>query len=309
MLLSRDGLPLRLGEIGNAMFARLSAANNLGTLKSAAIVLAFATGLLVVRAAVDPRSVLRDRLFRYAARLDDELATLRRARKGNAIAALQVVAIATATALAIALHLWQFLLVGMACALGPPLWLDALVAQRNRVLQDQVNGFALSLSSAMRTTANITDALRIASRVTGGPLGEEIEIMLAQMSLGASLDDTLEDLALRAPVPAIEVLTMALLIGRKTGGDLPRLMETTATSLREIQKLEAVSVKALSDSKRGFIMLAATVPAGFFGFKLLMPMVVNPFLASPGGQQAIVYSIAAYALCLMLGWKMVQVDV
>jgi len=277
--------------------------------KAAALGAVFLLLFFVVLAGLDPTSAVRKSANEHAARLDERLHVLRKERSGARIAALQAVAVLGVIALGVQLGKPALGLLAFLIAVGPSIYLEAAVKARRRALETQVHGFALNLANAMRTTANIGDSIRIASQLTGGPLGQEIEVMLAQMSVGGSLEEALEDLAKRVNAQALDVLVTALVIGRKTGGDLPRLMEGTAASLREIHRLEAFAAKVMSDPRRSFAMMAAAPPLGFLGVKRLLAMVVDPFLATPQGQQAIASCCVAYVVCLLAGWSFVKVDI
>ena len=287
----------------------LRGGGSLGTLKVAAIGAVFLGGALFVLACLDPTSMVRRSTDDYARGLDDRLRVLRKKPHGARIAALQAVAMLGVVAVAVQLAKPQVALLAVLVAAGPSVYLKVAVVRRRAAIEESVHGFALNLANAMRTTGNIGDSIRTASKITGGPLGEEIEQMLAQMRLGGSLEDALEDLAKRGNALALDVLVSALLIGRKTGGDLPQLMEATASSLREIHRLEAMAAKMMADPKHSFLMMASSIPLGFFGLKLLMPMVVDPFLATPKGQSVLVTCVIAFAFAALAGWKIVKVDV
>ena len=278
-------------------------------LKVAAIGGCVLTAFVTVLALLDPSSAVRRSASDYVRKLDERLHVLRKEPRGARVLAMQMVLIALVIVVAAQLGKPVLLILAAVVAAAPPLYLDGAVAKRRATIEGQVHGFALNLSSTMRTTANIGDSIRVASKIAGGPLGEEVEVLLAQMGFGSSLDDALEDLARRGNVLALDVLVTALLMARKTGGDVPMLMETTAASLREIHRLEALAAKLMTEPKRAFAMMALAPPLGFFGMKQLLPMIFDRFVDTENGHRVLLICIIGYVVCLLMGWKFVKVAI
>ncbi len=278
-------------------------------LKGAAICGCVLAAFITVLALFDPSSAVRRFACDYTRKLDARLHVLRKEPGGARVLAMQIVLVAVVLVVAAQLGKPSLLVFAAAVAAAPSLYLDGAVAKRRATIEGQVHGFALNLASTMRTTANIGDSIRVASKIAGGPLGEEVEVLLAQMGFGSSLDDALEDLARRGNVLALDVLVTALLMARKTGGDVPLLMETTAASLREIHRLEALAAKLMTEPKRAFAMMALAPPLGFFGMKHLLPMVFDRFLDTENGHRVLLICIIGYVVCLLMGWKFVKVAI
>ena len=72
------------------------------------------------------------------------------------------------------------------------------------------------------------------------PLKEEVELATKEMRVGSSLDQALLNMAGRVGSRQLDSALSAVLIGRQIGGDLPHILETTASTLREMARLEAV---------------------------------------------------------------------
>ena len=106
------------------------------------------------------------------------------------------------------------------------------------------------LANTLKTTANLGDAVRFSLEVTSKPMHQEIDVALREVRVGSTLEEALLAAASRARSPALDVVVSALLIGQRTGGDLPRILEGTAASLRELKRLEEFTDRVTRSSKQ-----------------------------------------------------------
>jgi tight adherence protein B len=276
---------------------------------TAIALLAAGTSLFVRESAMNPRSTLARGASAHVSQLNGRLKSLFRPQQATPIAWLQ----ACGSLALIALRFFvasDLLLVGAALvAIGPTLVLDMLVARRLRALKEQVPSFALALANALKTTASIGDAVQTTLAIATNPLRQELDTALKQIHVGSTLDEALLEMAGRARAPSLDVVVSALLIGRQTGGDLPRILETTATSLRELARLEELTEKVTRDSKRALLLAAALAGLMVIALPRLIPGFFDPLRDTPRGQAIALQCLVAYVFALFLGFRFLKVNV
>jgi hypothetical protein len=69
---------------------------------------------------------------------------------------------------------------------------------------------------------------------------QEVDLALKEMKVGSTLDQALLHMAARVGSRQLDSALSSILIGRQVGGNLPRVLETTAGTLREMRRLEGV---------------------------------------------------------------------
>ena len=143
--------------------------------------------------------------------------------RGEQIAWLQLSSALALVALAPIVQRPELFGAAMLAAVLPPLWVRLKVKKRRALLDDQAHGFALALANTLKTTASVADAVRLTLDVTPQPIKNEIETALREVRVGSTIEEALLATAARAGSPALDVVVSALLIGQKTGGDLPRI--------------------------------------------------------------------------------------
>jgi tight adherence protein B len=146
--------------------------------------------------------------------------------------------------------------------------------RRKRVatIERQVDGFLTKMANALRVTSSIGDALRWLETALEGPLLEEVARTNRDMRLGQPLDGALLDLGQRAGSPTLAASITAMLIARRTGGDLARNLDAMAASLREMGRLVRV-LQTKTAEGRVQLWVLGSVPFG-------MAALLNTF--SPG---------------------------
>ncbi len=128
-------------------------------------------------------------------------------------------------------------------------------SRRQRELRAQLPGFLTALASAVRVRGSPTAALATLPQCLSEPLREKVRSINQAVRLGTSLDDALVDLAERVACPSFNVAISALLIARRCGGDLPRILESAAAGLREEARLEGVMTARTSEARAQFAVL------------------------------------------------------
>jgi tight adherence protein B len=263
----------------------------------------------VFQSTENPRGLLRRLASGYVARLDAQHRWMFLPEAGMKIASTQALIMVCALMLYGVFAAGWLLAVVAIVAVVPPVFVAQQVARRRAAIDEQANGFALALSNALRATASIGDALKGATDVTAKPLQDELSTVLRQVRIGSTIEEALLNLSARVQSNALDVVVSALLIGRQTGGDLPRILEGTAASLRELKRLEKHTDKTVRGAKQGLatstlmtIGMAIALPRLFHGF-------LDPLKNTTKGQIMLSQMIVVFCLSLYLGYRFTRKSV
>jgi tight adherence protein B len=270
------------------------------------LVLAFvftSIAISVYRSIEHPRGAIRRFAAGYVARIDAAQKSMFQNPSGTKIAWTQAAIIFVLFAIYGVLPEDLLFLVAAGVAILPPLSIRAEVAKRRAKIDDQANGFALALANALKATASIGDAMRGATDVTASPLKQELQVVLRQVGVGSTMEEALLALSTRVQSTALDVVVSALLIGRQTGGDLPRILEGTAGSLRDLKRLEGLTDKVTRSAKQS-LAVSATVTAGIaIMLPRMFPGFLDPLRTTVKGQIYAGQMIAVYLLACYLGYR------
>jgi tight adherence protein B len=258
---------------------------------------------------LDPQSRLHARLREQSAALDGRLRRLFLPARGRLIVSLQL----SAAGLVVLGALWfgkpSWLGALVPVALAPRLLLLRLQKQRTVAIESRIDAFTLAFANALRATPNIARALESVAITMQPPLREELDLTLRELRVGSTLDQALRDLGLRVASPRFDATMSALLIGRRVGGNVPEILNDTASTLREIVRLQATLRAKTADGRIQAIVLAAFPVLLVIGFDLMMPGYFKPLTESVAGGLILVGAGASWISALALSRKILLVQV
>lgn len=130
-------------------------------------------------------------------------------------------------------------------ALLPRLIFKWLRNRRVENIEQQLPDALLMISGAAKAGLSLAAAVRQVSAELAPPLSQEFQLMQQEQRLGVSLNDSLENLSHRVPVPSVNLMVSAMRIAAETGGGLAETLERTATTLRSQHAME-LKIRALT---------------------------------------------------------------
>lgn len=256
---------------------------------------------------VDPTSQLRGHFADYVRWVDRHVRLLLLRRSARWIARCQLVA--AVALLAGAAVVDPRLGYGAALAVVlPPLWLHRAVARRRERIEQQLDGWLLMLANMLKATSSLVDAVRGTVKLTSAPLAEELDLVVKEVELGSALDVALRSMVARVDTAIVSAGITAILVGRRSGGDLPRVLERSAGALREIHRLEGVVRSKTAQARMQLIVMALFPPAIYYGLKAIDPHFFDPLVGVWG---VIIYGAASvfWVAGVLLARKILDVDV
>jgi tight adherence protein B len=238
----------------------------------------------------------RRRFARYAAHLDRGLRAVRAGVTGSAVARLQLGAVASLVVGALLFDEAAPAVLAPFVVGVPLVWLDDAWRKRVARCEEQLAGWLVMLGNAIHATPSLGEAIASSAELAGAPLGEELDIVVKETRLGVSLDEALLTFARRLDSTLVSGAFAALVIARQTGGELGPVLEETAASLREMQRLEGVlRAKTAEARAQAYVMLV--IPFVVVG----AIYAVDPLWLEPLGTTTLGYVVVAGATALWVG--------
>jgi len=202
---------------------------------------------------------------------------------------------------------WYAFVIGIAVI--PAWYIEQMRQRRIAALEAQLDGFLTALANALKSIPSIGSAFTSIQPLLQPPMKDEVDLALKEMRVGSTLDQALLNMAGRIGSRQLDSALSAIVIGKQIGGDLPRILETTASTMREMARLEGVVKSKTAEGKAQMWVLAV--------FPFMMALALNSVKEhyfEPLSSSIIGY-VAAFAagffwLCsLILARKVLAVDV
>ena len=124
---------------------------------------------------------------------------------------------------------------------------------------------------------SISAALQLAGDRMGGPLGEELRIVLQEQRMGLTPVQALENMVGRTPTPAVESFTRAMMQGELLGVSIGQILRSLAIEMRKRRRAQAEQQAQKAPIKMLFPLVFMIFPALFF--IILGPAMISIFQA------------------------------
>ncbi len=164
-----------------------------------------------------------------------------------------------------------------------------------------------AIGDSLRSGLNLEMSMENVAQQLEEPLKAEFEYGVKQLAVGLSPTLVMERMARRIPVSEFRIFTTAVLVHRKTGGNLALLAERLAKSARDRTEFNSL-VKAVSAGSRlsmiGLVvvtLIAMLFLAGMNGEYLRM------FLIHPYGPRLIGLAVCLILVGSLWAWKIMKI--
>lgn len=262
----------------------------------------------LVYAALAGDTVLNRYYRQYTAQLDRSLKLLFKRPVGARIVLGQ--ALAAFVALGLGLAFDQYFYLGLLpVALGPVLYLRKLRTDHITRLESQIDSLILGLANSLKTVPSPSAALSAILPVLPMPMKLEIDRLLKEMRIGSTLEQGILNMSARLKSLDIDNALSALLIGLQVGGNLPLVLENTAATIREMNRLQGVVRTKTSEARAQLWVLAIFPFAICFAFTMLDPTYFSPLQTTFVGTIIITLALGLWLGSLMAARKILKVDI
>lgn len=201
------------------------------------------------------------------------------------------------------------LLLGALALCLPALWLLRRQIQRRTRFEDQLPEALDFMTRALRAGYGLSVAMGMVGDELPQPLGAEFKTTFDQINLGMSFADAMAEMADRVNSPDLNFLVIALMIQRKTGGNLTELLTSLAKTVRERIKLKGkVRVLASEGKLSGVLIGVLPLLLGVI-LSVINPVYMSTLWTTESGHKLVGVGLVMMGLGALWMWKIVQIKV
>jgi len=154
------------------------------------------------------------------------------------------------------------LLAAFAAGFGMPRWiLSFLVKRRQKAF---LNEFANAIDVIVRGVKSglpINDCLRIIAQEAAEPVRTEFKEVVEGQRVGVSIEQSLDKVYERMPLPEVSFFQIVLAIQQKSGGNLSEALGNLSKVLRDRKKMRA-KIQAISQEAKSSAAIIGALPPG-----------------------------------------------
>lgn len=274
-----------------------------------AVLLMVGTVVAIFFLITDPTSFVRVYWAKYVAALDAEVRFQLWKTKGKDIARAQLAGFLAIPILAFLMADAFYAIFMIPIAVVPWLWLQNKHAERVTQLEMLLDSWLLLLANALKAAPSLGEAISSSARLIRPPFSDEVDLVIKEMKLGTPLDQAVLNMSRRIDSRVVSSSLATILVGRQTGGDLPEILEKSAATLREMQRLEGVVRTKTAEGKMQAIVLAAIPFLLLFMIHQVDNQWLRPLVETSTGYIIIAVATTLWFVAIILARRILTVDV
>lgn len=246
---------------------------------------------------------------RYVVYLESKLRLLFIWTDGNTIATAQVAGMFLFLVLGLLIDLPYWYAFAFLTAVVPSAYIERMRKQRVEAIEQQLDGFLLALANALKATPSLGDAFTSVQRLIPQPLQQEVDLAVKEMRVGSTLEQAILFMAARIGSRQVDSALSAILIGRQIGGNMPKILDSTAASLREMARLEGVIRTKTAEGKAQLWVLAVFPLILMLAFGWVKEGYFDPLTESLVGYVLVAIGLICWIASLITARKILDVDI
>jgi tight adherence protein B len=271
--------------------------------------LTFAIFLVVLAVFGDRNSLVYRYWARYTSSIERKLRPMFIFTPGRVVAAGQLGVIFVLIVLELTVELPYFFVWIIAAVGLPLLYIENMRRKRLAQIEAQLDGFLLALANALKAIPSVAAAFNSVVPILQSPIREEVDLATKEMKVGSTLDQSLLHMASRIGSRQVDSALSAVLIGRQVGGNLGRVLETTAASIREMARLDGVIRTKTAEGKMQMVVVGLMPAALVTMLSYSSPGFFKPLQESVAGWMVTALAGGCWVGALLWARKILAVDI
>lgn len=199
-----------------------------------------------------------------------------------------------------------FMLIGGAV---PWIWVKVKQAKRNRDLVSQLPDAIDLISTALRTGFSFLRAVQLIGSQMQPPIADEFRRLGAEVQMGMSTEDALNNLVERTRCYDLELLVAAVQIHLTVGGNLSEVLDNISGTIRERVRLQGEIAAATAEGRMSAAVLLAMPFAIAIVINIINPGYIRPLFTTPIGLALTLTAGVLMGIGAMVIRRMIEIDV
>lgn len=181
-------------------------------------------------------------------------------------------------------------------------------ADRMKKIREQLPSSMEMMSRAVRAGETLDQAVDGAGRTTENPLGIEWRRAARHLDLGLSVPAAMKSMTKRVPLMEMRILSTALNVQRRTGGNLGQTLDRLANVIRDRLSYQRSFQAATGSSRMATLLIAFAGPAVFTYMMAFQPDYMGQFFSLPGGLALLGIAVVLQVIGLIWVYNLLRND-
>jgi tight adherence protein B len=191
----------------------------------------------------------------------------------------------------------------------PKWWLNKRIKRRQALFEARLTDLTLGIANGLRAGAALPQSLELVSRDMGGPMTEELALVLHEYRLGMDLPESLNRLCERMPGEDLSLLVTAIKLTMQSGGSLAEVLDRITDTIRQRTEFHDRLRTMTAQGRFEAIAMAAAPVVAFLILFFLDRQLMQPLVETKLGWAAIGAAAILETVGFLVINKIVTIDV
>jgi len=191
----------------------------------------------------------------------------------------------------------------------PRWWLKKRIKRRQQLFDARLTDLTLGIANGLRAGAALPQSLELVSRDMGGPMTEELSLVLHEYRLGMDLPESLNRLCERMPGEDLCLLVTAIKLTMQSGGSLAEVLDRITDTIRERTEFQDRLRTMTAQGRFEAIAMASAPLLAFLILYFLDRQLMQPLVQTRLGWCAIGAVVTLETIGFLVINKIVTIDV
>ncbi len=192
-------------------------------------------------------------------------------------------------------------------AILPVAWWQFCAWRRQAAMRKHLPEALDFMADAVRAGLSLEKGMELVGREARPPIRDEFRMCASQLSMGYPPFTVLQRASRRIPIPEFRIFATAVLVHRKSGGDLALLAQRLAQAARERAEFRGHMKAVTAGSRLSVIGLTVGTLIACGILASTRPEYLQQFLADPSGPSLLAAAAGLQVVGLLWVWRILQV--
>lgn len=188
-------------------------------------------------------------------------------------------------------------------------YVEIRLRQRVQLFVEQLEVVLRLMASGLRSGLGLRQTLSLVVDEAPEPSKYEYARVIAQTNVGASVYDAMDDLADRMKTNDTLMMTRVIRIQSQTGGDLAKILEQLASTIKERRRMVRKIASLTAESRAGALVLGVLPPALGVFILSTQPDMGHALISTPPGHIVLLIVLALETLGVLTLLRILKVNV
>lgn len=191
----------------------------------------------------------------------------------------------------------------------PRLYLKHLKKKRLEMFNEQLIDALTSMSSALKAGFSINQAIDAIAEENKKPISVEFRLLVQELRLGISLEEALNNMNRRLDSEDFELVSIAIITARQTGGELTAIFERLSEMIRERLRIYGRLQALTAQGRLQAYVIGAMPYLLMFAMAYISPSMMSQFFKSMTGILLIILASVFVLIGFLIIKKITTIDV